>query len=52
MRRAAALALLAMSAAAQVRYEDIQKGPDQNWLTYSGDFSSQRYSSLSQINRK
>jgi len=51
MSRAAALTLLAMSAAAQVRYEDIQKGPGRNWLTYSGDFSSQRHSSLSQINR-
>ncbi len=35
---------------AQVRYEDILKGPGENWLTYGGDYRSQRYSPLDSIN--
>jgi alcohol dehydrogenase (cytochrome c) len=35
---------------AQVRYEEILKGPSANWLTYAGDYASQRHSPLDQIN--
>ena len=42
--------LLALPLAAQVRYEDILKGPGQEWLTYAGDYASQRHSPLDQIN--
>ena len=41
--------LLALAAAAQVRYEDIAKGPGQDWLTYAGSYSGQRHSPLTQI---
>jgi alcohol dehydrogenase (cytochrome c) len=37
--------------AAQVRYEDIRKGPAEDWLTYAGDYAGHRYSPLAQINR-
>jgi alcohol dehydrogenase (cytochrome c) len=45
------LLTLALSAAcfAQVRYEDILKGPGNNWLTYAGDYQAQRHSPLKQI---
>ena len=36
---------------AQVRYEDLVKGPDENWLTYIGDYAAHRNSPLTQINR-
>jgi alcohol dehydrogenase (cytochrome c) len=39
----------ALTAAAQVRYEDILRGPGADWLTYGGDYASQRYSPLDQI---
>ena len=42
------VALLA-PAAAQVRYEDILKGPGENWLTYAGDYAGQRHSPLRRI---
>ena len=45
-------AFLAISAIAQVPYErirDAAKEP-QNWLTYSGAYNGQRYSTLNQIN--
>ena len=35
--------------AAQVKYEDILKGPHENWLTYAGGYSAQRHSPLKQI---
>lgn len=43
--------LLAAAAglAAQVQFEDIVKGPGENWLTYMGDYGGQRHSPLSQI---
>lgn len=34
---------------AQVRYEDIQKSPNQNWLTYAGDYRGFGLSPLKQI---
>ncbi|MGH9658605.1 MAG: PQQ-dependent dehydrogenase, methanol/ethanol family, partial [Bryobacteraceae bacterium] len=42
---------LALPLAAQVRYEDILKGPGENWLTYAGDYGAQRHSPLRQIHR-
>ena len=30
------MALVCVGGAAQVRFEDILKGPGENWLTYSG----------------
>jgi len=41
--------LLAAGCAAQVRYEDILKGPADNWLTYAGDYQARRHSALKQI---
>ena len=43
------LALAAGACMAQVRYEDIVKGPGENWLTYAGDYRGLRHSSLKQI---
>ena len=34
---------------AQVSYDDIRKGPGDNWLTYAGDYSARRHSPLKQI---
>ncbi|HYM10759.1 MAG TPA: PQQ-dependent dehydrogenase, methanol/ethanol family, partial [Bryobacterales bacterium] len=45
-------ALLALPAAAQVRFEDIRQGEGANWLTYYGDYGARRYSPLRQINRQ
>src|SRR6202049_40445 len=42
------LAVMA-TCAAQVRYEDILKGPADNWLTYAGDYEGHRHSTLKQI---
>jgi len=43
--------LLALPIAfAQVTFDDIRRSPNSNWLTYSGDYASQRHSPLSQIN--
>src|SRR5262245_28583502 len=41
--------VLTLTAAAQVKYEDIVKGPSDNWLTYAGNYSGQRHSPLRQI---
>jgi glucose dehydrogenase len=49
MKFAAAFVLAALPAAAQVRYEDIVKGPGDNWVTYAGGYSGQRHSPLTQI---
>ena len=47
---AAALAVIgAATGVAQVRYEDIVRGPADNWLTYAGDYKAQRHSALKQI---
>jgi alcohol dehydrogenase (cytochrome c) len=37
--------------AAQVSTADLRSGPNQNWLTYIGDYFGQRYSPLAEINR-
>ncbi|HYI95462.1 MAG TPA: PQQ-binding-like beta-propeller repeat protein [Bryobacteraceae bacterium] len=34
---------------AQVQYQDIVKGPAENWLTYAGNYQGWRYSPLKQI---
>ncbi len=52
MRRflfATAIALLPLTA--QVRHEDIARGPNESWLTYAGDYGSRRHSPLDQIRR-
>src|SRR2546426_2610488 len=38
-----------LPAAAQVTYQDLKKADPHNWLTYSGSYSSQRHSLLTQI---
>ena len=43
--------MLSGTAAAQVSSEDLKSGPNQNWLTYIGDYSAQRYSPLTTIDR-
>ncbi|MBM4184935.1 MAG: PQQ-dependent dehydrogenase, methanol/ethanol family [Gemmatimonadetes bacterium] len=49
----AASLLLHVSAEAQVPYERLvaSKSEPQSWLTYSGSYSSERYSELAQIDR-
>jgi alcohol dehydrogenase (cytochrome c) len=50
MRRAGLLTCLVCACAgAQVRYEDIRKGPGADWLTYAGNYQGWRYSPLTQI---
>ncbi len=41
--------LLCLPASGQVRYEDILKGPGENWTTYAGSYPGWRYSPLKQI---
>src|SRR5512134_895912 len=41
--------LLCIPVSAQVRYEDILKGPGENWTTYAGTYQGWRYSPLKQI---
>jgi alcohol dehydrogenase (cytochrome c) len=40
---------IVLSVNAQVTYQDVKKADPHNWLTYSGSYSSQRYSLLKQI---
>lgn len=42
-------AAVVVACQAQVRYEDILRGPAENWLTYAGDYQGRRHSSLKQI---
>ena len=49
MKRAFLCSLFALSLTAQVTSKDLRKGPDQNWLTYIGDYFAQRHSPLKQI---
>ncbi|MBI1357312.1 MAG: PQQ-dependent dehydrogenase, methanol/ethanol family [Acidobacteria bacterium] len=44
-----AASLLTVAASAQVRYEDILAAPSENWLTFMGDYASNRHSPLKQI---
>jgi alcohol dehydrogenase (cytochrome c) len=43
------LLLTASTLLAQVSFDDIRKSPNQNWLTYSGDYSGRGLSPLTQI---
>jgi alcohol dehydrogenase (cytochrome c) len=43
---------LALAARAQVTTQDLLKGPNQNWLTYIGDYAAHRHSPLTQINTR
>lgn len=54
MQKTRLLAILALAGAcsAQVKFEDIVKGPGADWLTYAGDYQAKRHSSLDQINVK
>ena len=49
-----AAAMLAAPALAQVPYQRIVRAAETpaDWLTYNGNYNSQRYSALSQINRQ
>src|SRR5712692_10617130 len=48
-RRLCCLLLIAAGAPAQVTYQDLLKPDPNNWLTYSGSYSSERHSLLKQI---
>ena len=41
--------MAASAAFAQVKYEDILKSPNADWLTYAGDYKGTRHSPLRQI---
>jgi len=49
MQRFLLACLVCSCAAAQVRYEDIVKGPGTDWLTYAGNYQGWRHSPLKQI---
>ncbi|MBI1897927.1 MAG: PQQ-binding-like beta-propeller repeat protein, partial [Acidobacteria bacterium] len=49
MKLAVAVALVTVPAVAQVTYEDLLKPDRRNWLSYSGSYSAQRHSLLSEI---
>jgi alcohol dehydrogenase (cytochrome c) len=49
MRKTLLFMLLAFGATAQVKYEDIVKGANDNWVTYAGNYQGWRYSQLKQI---
>jgi alcohol dehydrogenase (cytochrome c) len=49
MRYGIILLLGVATVPAQVKFEDIVKGPAENWVTYAGDFQGQRHSALKQI---
>jgi alcohol dehydrogenase (cytochrome c) len=51
LKSALICSVLASALGAQVTYEDVRKGLNENWLTYIGDYSAQRHSPLNQINR-
>src|SRR5580704_10569169 len=42
-------ACLCASVRAQVKYEDILKGPGENWLTYAGSYNGWRFAPGKQI---
>jgi len=49
MTKIALVAAAALPVLAQVRYEDILKSPNKDWLTYAGDYRALRHSPLDQI---
>ena len=44
-----AVAALVVPAGGQVTYQDILAAPSENWLTFMGDYRSNRHSPLTQI---
>jgi alcohol dehydrogenase (cytochrome c) len=48
-RKVICLMLMALPVYGSVRFVDVVKTPADNWLSYSGDYSGQRFSTLSQI---
>jgi alcohol dehydrogenase (cytochrome c) len=52
MRSVLLTLLICAGATAQVRYEDILKGPGKDWLTYAGSYQGWRHSPLEQITAK
>ncbi|WP_263418355.1 acido-empty-quinoprotein group A [Terriglobus albidus] len=48
----AALLLGPLSHAQSVTHEDLMRPLKDSWLTYNGDYTSKRYSSLTAVNRK
>jgi quinohemoprotein ethanol dehydrogenase len=49
MRTCLLLLVLGSALRGQARYEDILKGPGEDWLTYAGSYEGWRYSPLKQI---
>src|SRR5690349_18962767 len=49
IRKLLVCAAVVVACQGQVRYEDILRGPAENWLTYAGDYQGQRHSPLKQI---
>ena len=49
LRQTVVLIALAAGAFAQVKQEDVVKGPGADWLTYAGTYSGWRYSPLKQV---
>src|SRR5581483_2404557 len=45
-----AFAVAASALWAQVTVEDLRRAPARDWLTYAGDYTGQRHSTLTQIN--
>ncbi len=43
------MALMCAGGTAQVRFEDILKGPGENWLTYAGSYNGWRYAPGRQV---
>lgn len=43
------LLLTAVTVSAQVSFNDIRQSPNQNWLTYAGDYQGRGLSPLKQI---
>src|SRR4029453_18964404 len=48
----AIIALTSSWLTAQVTFEQIRRPPAGDWLTYAGDYTGQRHSTLTQIDRK
>src|SRR5436190_559534 len=51
-RLPAIFAVTASLLTAQVTFDQIRQTPAADWLTYAGDYTGHRHSTLTQINRK
>ncbi len=49
MKKVMLAMVVALGLSAQVKYEDIVKGPGRDWLTYAGDYQALGLSSLDQV---